>query len=113
MRLKIRIGLLLCLMSAAVISCCAAYRSMHRVSAGAVPEEVYAQFMLGDDSAEYNLRDRNGRVADYAGRRDKSPLSVTAIETAGLRSADRAMLRGGIPVADTQALLRLLEDLGS
>ena len=65
------------------------------------------------DSAEYYLRDSNGRVAVYAGRRDKSPLSVTAIETAGLRSADRAMLRGGIPVADTQALLRLLEDLGS
>ena len=87
MGLKIKTGLLLCLMSAAVCSCLAAYRSMH-FSSSAVPEEIYAQFM---DSA----------------------LTVTPIETACLRTADRAMLRGGIPVESEDELLMLLEDLGS
>ena len=39
MGLKIKTGLLLCLMSAAVCSCLAAYRSMH-FSSSAVPEEI-------------------------------------------------------------------------
>ena len=78
MGLKIKTGLLLCLMSAAVCSCLAAYRSMH-FSSSAVP----------------------------------TPLTVTPIGTACLRTADRAMLRGGIPVESEDELLMLLEDLGS
>ena len=108
MGLKIKTGLLLCLMSAAVCSCLAAYRSMH-FSSSAVPEEIYAQFMDSAPLAEYYLRDSSGHVAV----RDKTPLAVTPIETACLRTADRAMLRGGIPVESEDELLMLLEDLGS
>ena len=93
MGLKIKTGLLLCLMSAAVCSCLAAYRSMH-FSSSAVPEEIYAQFMDSASLAEYYLRDSGGHVAC-------------------LRTADRAMLRGGIPVESEDELLMLLEDLGS
>ena len=112
MGLKIKTGLLLCLMSAAVCSCLAAYRSMH-FSSSAVPEEIYAQFMDGAPLAEYYLRDSGGHVAVFSSRRDKTPLTVTPIETACLRTADRAMLRGGIPVESEDELLMLLEDLGS
>ena len=108
MGLKIKTGLLLCLMSAAVCSC----RSMH-FSSSAVPEEIYAQFMDSAPLAEYYLRDSGGHVAVFSSRRDKTPLTVTPIETACLRTADRAMLRGGIPVESEDELLMLLEDLGS
>ena len=63
--------------------------------------------------AEYYLRDSGGHVAVFSSRRDKTPLTVTPIETACLRTADRAMLRGGIPVESEDELLKLLEDLGS
>lgn len=112
MGLKIKTGLLLCLMSAAICSCLAAYRSMH-ASSSAVPEEIYAQFMDGAELAEYYLRDSGGHVAVFSSRRDKTPLTVTPIETYCLRTADRAMLRGGIPVESEDELLMLLEDLGS
>ena len=113
MGLKIKTGLLLCLMSAAVCSCLAAYRSMH-FSSSAVPEEIYAQFMDSASLAEYYLRDSGGHVAVFSSRRgNKTPLAVTPIETACLRTADRAMLRGGIPVESEDELLMLLEDLGS
>ena len=101
MGLKIKTGLLLCLMSAAVCSCLAAYRSMH-FSSSAVPEEIYAQFMDSAPLAEYYLRDSGGHVAVFSSRRDKTPLTVTPIE-----------LRGGIPVESEDELLMLLEDLGS
>ena len=72
MGLKIKTGLLLCLMSAAVCSCLAAYRSMH-FSSSAVPEEIYAQFMDSAPLAEYYLRDSGGHVAVFSSRRDKTP----------------------------------------
>ena len=55
----------------------------------------------------------DGFVAVYTASRSRAPESVTAIEVASLRSADRAMIERGIPVADRQELLELLEDLGS
>ena len=67
MGLKIKTGLLLCLMSAAVCSCLAAYRSMH-FSSSAVPEEIYAQFMDSAPLAEYYLRDSGGHVAVFSSR---------------------------------------------
>ena len=92
--------------------CLAAYRSMH-FSSSAVPEEIYAQFM---DSAR-PLRNTTcatavGTSPCFSSRRDKTPLTVTPIETACLRTADRAMLRGGIRGSEDE-LLMLLEDLGS
>lgn len=93
MGLKIKTGLLLCLMSAAVCSCLAAYRSMH-FSSSAVPEEIYAQFMDSAPLAEYYLRDSSGHVAVFSSRRDKTPLAVTP-DRDGLpaHGRSRAMLR--------------------
>lgn len=111
--MKIKIALLLCLMSAAALSVCGAYRSLHRGAAIHLPEEVAARFAGREAEAAYFLRDSAGYVAVFSGRRTREPLAVTAIETAGLRSTDRLLLQKGIPVCDSGELLLLLEDLGS
>ena len=67
----------------------------------------------GREDAAYILRDLGGYVAVYEGRKAREPAEVTAIETACLRAADRRLLTDGIPAADSQELLGLLEDLGS
>lgn len=113
MSLKLRAGLLLCLVVAAGLAVCGAYSSIHRRSSSAVPEEVYAQLRESEAEAEFFLRSDGSHVAVYSGGRVRSPLLVTAIEISTLRAADRAMLESGIPAADTAALLALLEDLGS
>ena len=82
-------------------------------AAEVVPEEVYASFAGREDSAEFFLRPCDGFVAVYDGRREKTPVSVTDIELANLRGADRALVQKGIPVENRRELLRLLEDLGS
>ena len=111
--MKIKTALLLCLMSAAALSLCGAYRSLHRITGPILPEEVAARFVGREADAEYFLRDEDGFVAVYAGRRAREPVKVTPIETARLRAADRLLLRDGIPAGDSGELLLLLEDLGS
>ena len=66
-----------------------------------------------NSAAEYFLKNCDGFVAVYRSTKGRAPESVTAIEIAGLRAADRAMLERGIPVSDRQELLELLEDFGS
>ena len=63
--------------------------------------------------AEYVLREYEGCVAVFASVGDVSPLSLTDIEVDTLRSADRQLLRTGLPVSDREELLTLLEDLGT
>ena len=111
--MKLKLTLLLCLMSAAALCVGGAWRSLNRGGADALPEEVAARFVGRDSSAAYFLRDEDGYVAIYAGRRERSPLLVTRIETAALRGTDRLLLQKGIPVTDSGELLLLLEDLGS
>lgn len=113
MGLKIRMVMLLCLVAAAALSGYGAYSSIRRTAESAVPEEVYAQLMADAEDAEFFLRSDGSHVAVYSGARGRTPVSVTGIEVSGLRSADRAMLDAGIPVADRETLLYLLEDLGS
>ena len=113
MKLKIRAALLLCLLSAAAFSVCGAYKSLHFRQAYALPEDIAAQFSGKEENAEYYLRESDGFVAVFSGSRERTPLSVTHIETSGLRDADRALLIRGIPVSGTAELLMLLEDLGS
>ena len=110
--MKIKAALLLCLMSAA-FSFSGAYRSLHRVTGPVLPEEVAARFVGRGEGAEYYLRDKDGYIAVFAGSRSREPVRVTDIETARLRSADKLLLRDGIPAADSGELLHLLEDLGS
>lgn len=111
--MRVKSALLLCLMAAAALSLGGAWRSLHRTGTSALPEEIAARFAGRDESAAYFLREDAGRVAVYEGRRSREPLAVTAIETASLRTTDRTLLRRGIPAADGEELLRLLEDLGS
>ena len=111
--MRIKTALLLCLMSLAALSVCGAYRSLHQVSGPIVPEEVAARFVGREEGAAFFLRDSGGYVAVFSGRRAREPMRITEIETSRLRTADRLLLRKGIPVDDSGELLLLLEDLGS
>ena len=111
--MKLKTALLLCLMSAAALSVCGAWRTLNRVGGPVVPEEVAARFVGREEGAEYFLRESGGYVAVFAGRREREPLRVTAIEAARLRKADRLLLQKGIPADNSAELLQLLEDLGS
>ena len=113
MGMKQRSALLSLLMLTAVLSVCMAYRSIRRVADSELPEEIYQQLMSRHADAEFYLRESGGHVAVFAGNKGRAPVTVTEIETALLRDADRALLENGIPVEDRHALLRLLEDLGS
>ena len=112
MGLKVRIALLLCLAAAAIYTGGEALRKLVPPQT-AVPEEIYASFLAHESEAEYFLKSHDGFVAVYNGRREKTPVSVTDIELANLRGADRALVQKGIPVENRRELLRLLEDLGS
>lgn len=112
MGIRIKAAILLCLMSAAAYSLFGAYESMHRSHTKTVSHELSTRF-TDPIKAEYFLRDKGGYVAVYEGRLSRTPLTITGIETAQLRSADRELLSTGIPVSDSAEVLRLLEDLGS
>ena len=113
MSLKFRISLIAGRMLAAGISVYGTYSSIARTAGGALPEEIYAHLADSAQEAEFFLRPCGKYVGVYSGKRTKQPLSVTAIELSALRTADRALVEKGIPVTDRQALLFLLEDLGS
>ena len=111
--MKIKAALLLCLMSAAAFSFSGAYRSLHRVTGPVRPVGVAARCVGRGEGAESYLRDKDGYIAVFAGSRTREPVRVTDIETARLRSADKLLLRHGIPAAASGEPLPLLEDLGS
>ena len=72
--MKIRAALLLCLMSAAALSLCGAYRSLNRAPLPTLPEEVAARFVGREDGAEYFLRAYGGYVAVFSGGRGRIEL---------------------------------------
>lgn len=113
MRTRIRVFFLLCLMTAAAYTALAAYHSIRSPWESALPSELYRSLSGEAEQASFVLRAQAGRIAVYPNRRGASPERVTAIELSTLRAADRAMLQHGIPAADRQSLLQLLEDLGS
>ena len=113
MRLKLKISLLLLLLSAAILTAAGAARSLRPPWLRSLPVEVYESLNRKAGRAEFFLGGSKGYVAVFQGRKDTQPLSTTAIELQSLRLADRAMLEKGIPVSDDTALLQLLEDLGS
>ena len=113
MGMRIRVALLLLLCAAAAFTGAEALSTMKRTESGSLPEEVYARYAALADTAEFFLRNERGYVAVFNRQKGRSPVTVTAIEVAGLREADAAMLERGIPVADMEQLLALLEDLGS
>ena len=58
------------------------------------------------------LREYDGCVAVFAVGESK-PVTTTDINVRTLREADRALLSAGLPAADKDEVLTLLEDLGS
>lgn len=113
MSVRLKIALLLCLSGAALFTGAEALRSLRPDFSDQIPEEIYARFAKNADSAAFFLRQDGPYVAVYEGRRTREPLSVTRIELRGLRRADSAMIRAGLPVLGHRELLQLLEDLGS
>lgn len=113
MKLKIKAAVLLCLAAAAVITGAKAYRTLKPAEKGVLPEEIYARFAAGEDSASFFIKSSGDYVAVYEDKRGKKPVAVTTIELECLRNADKAMVEAGIPVKDRRELLTLLEDLGS
>ena len=112
MAIKVKAAILLCLVSAAAYSVCGAYKSIQSAQAFTLPEELSAQ-LESTSGAEFFLRESEGYVAIFESKKGRTPLSVTGIETAKLRSTDRLLLNRGIPVMNSSELLLLLEDLGS
>lgn len=112
MGLRLRIALLMCLAAGAAWSAVAAYESLKPAVASQVPEAVYAQYSAVEAAAQYQLKACDGYVAVYNGRGGGRPV-MTDIELSSLGSGDRAMIELGLPVADREQLLLLLEDLGS
>ena len=113
MRLKLKVSLLLILLSAAILTAVGAAKSLQPPLLRSLPVDVYESLSRKAGRAEFFLGGSKGYVAVFQGRKDTQPLSTTAIELQSLRLADRAMLEKGIPVSDDVALLQLLEDLGS
>lgn len=113
MNLKLRATMLAVLGAGAVYAGMDAVKSLRPAARDTVPQEIYARYARDEESAQYFLKSCDGFVAVYKGAKGRTPESVTAIEVANLRSADKAMLERGIPVTDRQQLLELLEDLGS
>ena len=111
MGLRLRIALLMCLAAGAAWSAVAAYESLKPAAVSQVPETVYAQYSAAE-SAQYQLKACDGYVAVFNGRGGGRPM-MTDIELSALASGDRAMIELGLPVADREQLLLLLEDLGS
>ena len=112
MNVRLRAALLLGLSALAARSAAAAVESVRPAWEAALPEEIYARLVERAPEAAYLLRCRDGVVVVYEGENRRTPAAVTDVDVTLLRRADRAMLEKGIPAADREALLRLLEDLG-
>ena len=113
MGIRGRIAILMLLAAAAAFCGAEAWRSLRLPERADLPHEIYDAYAARAESALYYLRESEGRIAVFESGRSRSPLRVTEIELASLRTADRAMVEAGIPVLSQQELLLLLEDLGS
>ncbi len=111
MNFRLRAGVLAVLGAAAVYASLGAVKSLRPTARDVLPTEIYARYAMREENAQFFLKNCDGFVAVYKGAKGRTPESVTAIEIASLRSADRAMLNKGIPVSTRQELLELLEDL--
>lgn len=113
MRTRIRAFLLMCLMAAAAYTALGALESIRSPWESALPADTYSDLLREADQAKFYLRAQDGYIAVYPNRRGAGPERITRIEIITLRAEDRAMLSRGIPAADRQNMLQLLEDLGS
>lgn len=77
-------------------------------SIGALPASAEAEEADG-----YLLREYEGYVAVWYPAQANYPAMITEIRTDSLPLFDRAALRDGIPAADRDEVMRLLEDFAS
>ena len=113
MQLKLKLSVLSVLTLCALLTSVAAIRSFSLVknqNAGQPPP--VAQQYTDYAGAEYVLKEADGYVAVFSAR-GQALVEKTNIPVKNLRAADRALLEAGITAADRQALLELLEDIGS
>ncbi len=75
-------------------------------------EEGLVDWPLTMDDAEFVLKEYDGCVAVFAVG-GHEPVTTTEIDVRTLREADRALLGAGLPAANRDEVLTLLEDLGS
>lgn len=66
-----------------------------------------------EQNSPYLLGVSDGNVAVYGREDPKNPVAVTDIRLSSLRERDRALISDGLPVASSEELARLLEDLGA
>lgn len=115
MELKWKLSVLGLLVLGAVLSAGAAISSFavaqsQREAQVQLPE--VSQQYISYDTAAYILKESDGYVAVFSSN-SETPPELTNIPVSGLRQADQALLKQGITAADRQAVLALLEDLGS
>ena len=75
-------------------------------------EEGVVDWPLTMDDAEFVLKEYDGCVAVFAVG-GHEPVTTTEIDVRTLREADRALLGAGLPAANRDEVLTLLEDLSS
>lgn len=109
MKLRGKLWLTSCMILSAAFTGVAAFETLTPIETD-IPQEVYNDLLSSAAEPKYYLRDSDGYVAVFNSD-SREPARVTEIKTSTLRSADRAMLRRGIPVKDSLELLKLLEDL--
>ena len=99
MRTTIRVILCVCLLALAVTM--AAFTAADLTRQKPAPED------------RPRLGAWEGSVAVFEGDGSGPPRAVTDIDLSSLRATDRALIERGYPVESEEALLALLEDLGS
>ena len=111
MKLRIKLAATGAMALAAAVCAAAAIGPITGPAGAQEPESV---LVWPEDSsdAEFILREFDGCVAVFAAG-ERRPLTMTDIPVRGLREADRALLNAGLPCADRDEVLTLLEDLGS
>ena len=107
-----KLGVLALLVIGAAASGTAAVRSFAAADR-AEPEPPQVEERFTDyGSAAYILKESGGYVAVFSSN-DSRTVLVTDVPVSSLRQADQTLLRTGIAAADREAVLALLEDLGS
>lgn len=108
MKLWIKLALCSVLTVAAAASAAAVYSGFEH------PDERETQQIepRSLEGAQFVVREYDGCVAVFAAG-ESSPITMTDIDVRSLREYDRALLMAGLPAADSDEVLTLLEDLGS
>lgn len=106
--MKVGIRMVLC-----VLLICAALTMAVFTALGFSPGRGGEAVGTGVSELRYVLGESGGNIAVFSSADPDEPVTVTNIELAGLREADRAEIRAGLIVGTESELLQLLEDLGS